>query len=343
MLRNGSGSQIVFEPIPEVEEILPYCSICCIACKTPAILERHIKFSELHSKELKKLEMKRNKLSVEPLSEVLDVAGGSLIKLLYSGSKLFYKTSDTMDITLYYHILHQCVEVIVSEYDGPHNRSGELKQRIYLDYNKLLQNIEHSVADMVQHRLHSKVDHSVGSVRHYSPRSVIATAVTSTKPTVTQELHDQVTQEVLVSFILNRIQIVPGATIADHPEVYFACNAMDAELIKPELPLPLNLVPVRISIKRKINNAVEISKAIEDVDSERTQLHEATDTAETLANAIFDGIYKQFHSVSVVNKSDKYRLKWQWAIRLVIRQLNVTKYTNRITEFEKKRNIKVNK
>ena len=145
-----------------------------------------------------------------------------------------------------------------------------------------------------------------------------------------------------MSFVLNRIQITPGATAQDHPEVHFACNALDNELIKPEQQVPIKLVPVTISIKRK-TNASDINKAMEEVDSERTQLHDATDTAETLANAIFDGIYNQFKTVSVVSKRDKYRRKWQWAVRLVIRQLNVAKNTNLIAKFENKRSIKERK
>ena len=97
----------------------PFCNACAMAFKSFPILDRHIKYSDIHSANVKKLEIAQNSNTAAVDSNTnIDEKRGKMVegrdyKLLYYGSKFFWKCQETVDIYIYHHILTNCLEIIV--------------------------------------------------------------------------------------------------------------------------------------------------------------------------------------------------------------------------------------
>lgn len=104
----------------------------------------------LHASNLKKLQQS----SIDAVSEESEpkptepssLEPSSRCRVMYTGTKFFWKTQDNIDIHIYYHIDSKCIEVI--SYEGKANT--ELP-RIYLNESLLIQLIgEESVMERVR-------------------------------------------------------------------------------------------------------------------------------------------------------------------------------------------------
>lgn len=96
-----------------------------MAFKSFPALDRHVKYSDLHSKNIAKLgptiETNTNNNSNTDIPEVDSKAEaekrgkmveGKDFRLLYYGSKFFWKCKETIDIYIYYHTPNNCLELI---------------------------------------------------------------------------------------------------------------------------------------------------------------------------------------------------------------------------------------
>lgn len=118
----------------------PYCKICQMAFKSETFLERHIKFSDLHAQNVKKKEkLDEAAKNGAPAPALFPdrlaprQVEGEHFKMLYTGSKFFWRTQESIDLHFYLHILPHTIEII--SYDT--TKSKELN-RVYLDYSTLL-------------------------------------------------------------------------------------------------------------------------------------------------------------------------------------------------------------
>ena len=90
-----------------------------MAFKSFPILDRHIKYSDIHSANVKKLEMAVNcNTTVVNTKANIDENRGKMVegrdyKLLYYGSKFFWKCKETVDVYIYHQIVPNCLEIIV--------------------------------------------------------------------------------------------------------------------------------------------------------------------------------------------------------------------------------------
>jgi hypothetical protein len=101
----------------------PFCVVCQMAFKSPAFLERHVKYSDIHTRNLK---IQAEAAQSRELNDFALPSFGSTpstkftpkqiegqhYKCLYTGSKLFWRTQETVDLNFYHHILAHTVEVI---------------------------------------------------------------------------------------------------------------------------------------------------------------------------------------------------------------------------------------
>ena len=71
-----------------------------------------------------------------PAKQLTAQEEGTHYRLLYSGAKLFWRTSTNIDLDIYIHVIAHCVEII--PFDSI--KAKELN-RIYLDYTKALESI----------------------------------------------------------------------------------------------------------------------------------------------------------------------------------------------------------
>jgi hypothetical protein len=118
----------------------PFCPICHMTFKSIPFLERHIKYSDLHLKAVQKLNpvpTENLEVNVPAVVEESQVEGIHY-KLLYTGSKLFWRTQETIDFDIFHHLALTTIEIIA------HNsfKGGEVN-RLYLDYAAVSRIVEH--------------------------------------------------------------------------------------------------------------------------------------------------------------------------------------------------------
>ena len=119
----------------------PYCDICAMAFKSPAFLERHIKFSDIHQR---KIAVAENSAVVVADTVPEKALEGIDYKLIYSGTKLFWRTREEMDVSFYFHLKPSIVEIISHDLQ----RNKDFK-RIYMNHSVLLDLLQSSLESQV--------------------------------------------------------------------------------------------------------------------------------------------------------------------------------------------------
>jgi len=119
----------------------PYCDICAMAFKSPAFLERHIKFSDIHQRNIAVAEDSAVIVANTVPEKALD---GIDYKLIYSGTKLFWRTREEMDVSFYFHLKPSIVEIISHDLQ----RNKDFK-RIYMNHSVLLNLLQSSLESQV--------------------------------------------------------------------------------------------------------------------------------------------------------------------------------------------------
>lgn len=129
----------------------PYCDICAMAFKSPAFLERHIKFSDIHQRNIAadaetstKVALLNNTVVTADTAVPQKALEGIDYKLIYSGTKLFWRTREEMDVSFYFHLKLSIVEIISHDLQ----RNKDFK-RIYMNHSVLLDLLQSSVERQV--------------------------------------------------------------------------------------------------------------------------------------------------------------------------------------------------
>lgn len=119
----------------------PYCDVCAMAFKSPAFLERHIKFSDIHQRNIAVAENSAVVVADTVPEKALE---GIDYKLIYSGTKLFWRTREEMDVSFYFHLKPSIVEIISHDLQ----RNKDFK-RIYMNHSVLLDLLQSSLESQV--------------------------------------------------------------------------------------------------------------------------------------------------------------------------------------------------
>ena len=208
----------------------PYCKICQMAFKSETFLERHIKFSDLHAQNVKKKEKldEAAKSGAPPPSLVPDRLAprqveGEHFKMLYTGSKFFWRTQESIDLHFYLHVLPHTIEII--SYDT--TKSKELN-RVYLDYSTLLDIVIDSTkanSSMQREMARKKeAEEDTDMNGENSPNAPNAAAAPSFgsgklsgisgKMTVNLRTDEDAQRTALTTYILQRLQVQAASTSA---------------------------------------------------------------------------------------------------------------------------------
>lgn len=295
----------------------PYCNLCQMAFKSEAFLQRHVKFSDLHIQNVKKQQANNNESAAaavapaptvstpppdpkpkeNPLQDGLLVAVASQIeglhfKMLYTGSKFFWRTQDNVDLHFFHHILPDVIEIV--SYDCV---KGKEMNRLYLDYG--------CAWDNARHNYHKNTHDANPIMEEESKRQILTTYIL---------------QRLQLSTVSNQI-----AAITDHGApvgstgMCFAKLSGDEKDRSPVLEKPpIVLVPVVVTRRRR-TNAEEIEATISSLADDRKALSEATGMAERIANLVYSSA-NQIAAKKWWTDFNRPRKLWVWAIRRVIRQ-----------------------
>jgi hypothetical protein len=289
-----------------------------VAFKSKTFLERHRMYSDIHAyNERKKFgpkvdegedqaeEEEKKKKPIElvttlPLPSNNDPEGkqveGTHYKLLYQGSKLFWKNQKTYEIHIYHHILPHTLEVISFDV----GTFAEMP-RVYLDYTSTASNVEAPVdAALAERVTELSVDRFAKIDKEGLREDLLRNAITHF---VLQRLKQN---EISIEA---RESIVKGITFAH----------WDADKVNPiRTKVSSTLRPVKV-IRRRASSADEIDSQISNINSDIWAAQAYNKKAEKIANMVYDTVQdmqrkKWWHDESI----SPIQLKWIKATKRII-------------------------
>jgi hypothetical protein len=314
----------------------PFCDVCQMAFKSAAFLDRHIKYSDLHVKNVERKE--RGGKAAEDLSAKLHKAAsideerlaseaaelarllsepqteGKHYKLMYSGSKFFWRTQKNIDVDIYHHILPHVLEII--SFDPVKHKEST---RLYLNFT-------------IIHDLLAQVVST-----DFSEKLKVLTQDRFFTLTDEAALRESIFVQRVSTYILQRLQLDSSG---NKGELLYVPLSGDAEQQSPLLPAaPATLVPVSLTRRRRTSTE-EIEATINSIKLDRedigAHINRATDltkspgktskiaSAERVSNAVYTAVQymtskRWYHEVSAPKR------RFIHAARRVIRMNLVAK------------------
>ena len=252
----------------------PYCDLCKMAFKNKAFLERHIKYSNLHLQNEKLAKVTDGEPAQEEKhpdahhadnhpphvppphhehddSKQPEQEEGRDYRLLYSGSKFYWRTQHTVDFDIYHHFATKTIEII------PHNNTHQKEMnRIYLNYD--------SACQMIQEAVDTEVENRVKAV----------TNDRFAKAPDKQAIREDVLLQKLVTYLLSRLHFE-----ADDGHGKAKITALSQDSFPPDFlhaEHPAGLIPIKVTRRRR-STAEEIDETINIV-------HHSLNTASLLSS-----------------------------------------------------------
>lgn len=245
----------------------PFCTICQMAFKSIDFLDRHTKYSDLHTKNIERRDKKDSRVAEvfqkvavieeEPQAPVTRTESrqveGQHYKLLYTGSKFFWRSQKNIDVDIYLHILPHVIEVI--SFDPVKHREAS---RIYLNYYTIQDTLEQLVAGDLAEKLRE-----LAQDRFRNPEDESA-------------LRDQLLVQRVITYILQRLQLDSTGNLG---EMKYVQQYGDSDLQSPLMDsAPQILVPVSLTRRRR-TSAEEIEATINSISFDRTAIGAALNLA----------------------------------------------------------------
>lgn len=341
----------------------PYCDICKMAFKSLTFLDRHLKYSNLHQDNEKRLNefklqqaalalssqadkeneethngaqpmllspLPKGKVTKDNLLKKVIQEEGVHYRMLYSGNKFFWRYQQSIDIDMYHHFLANTVEII------PYYPLKHIElPRIYISYDMLLKQNE----KIINEELANKKKTIVKENKFHS-------IIDETK------LREEIALIKLVTFLLQRISFEPFVTNVSDANDRDKCTFMqlfgDEVYASPVVDkMPSILIPIHLSRRRR-STAEEIAQTMERLDHDHmvinanlqkaTHFAEQNDKAERIANVVYSAVtilYEKLQQRYLFQdnimkhppneKSLKYRYLWKKSISCTILQIEVQK------------------
>ena len=288
---------------------MPYCTTCKMAFKSEGLLHRHVKYSELHKKtvaaldELNTPQNNSGEGDINVRTSTPEVTRrqrasqkeGEDFKLLYYGSKFYWRTQDNIDLSFFHHILCDTIEVV--PYDVYKNRP---LARLYLDMA--------TCKKLVLSKENVKKDNKTSIMRDES-RKALTTAILARL-----HLHDVV-------------PVSDGAQSEPNRMIKFLPAATDDKGLNPLLKAaPAALIPRSVTHRRN-TSAEEVTAKLHDLKRDQAALSKATEKAEKVVNVI-NTFAKDLKSKSkALAAMSLPKRRWVMAIRRVLQINGVAKTT----------------
>lgn len=291
---------------------LPYCPLCAMAFKSVSVLERHIKYSDMHLKAVAAQTAQQAAKStveekvVEAPKAMPRQVEGQDYKLLYYGSKFFWRSQDNIDLSFFHHMACSIVEVV--PFDVYKNTELE---RLYFDLYAIHENIDGEVeAKLVELREKFKQDN-----KHDKFQSATF-----------NEVHEmaQLTRVALTTYILTRLQlhvvVNEGSRVTSQIRFQESTQSFSEKtpVLSPD-KVPKVLIPVSVTHRRNTSTE-EVKQKLTELADDQAALKSAISKAETIASMVhrFASIYSSRKQLLVYSIP---RRRWILAIKKVI-QIN---------------------
>jgi hypothetical protein len=294
----------------------------------------------LHASNLKKLEqssldsLAEEEAPAKP-SEPSSQEPSSRCRVIYTGTKFFWKTQDNIDIHLYSHLDTKCLEVIA--YEGKANT--ELP-RIYLSEQAVLETIgEEAIMERVRElqkdASNKRFKESLPPIQilfEEEKRITISSHIlshlqmTALDPTTVQPSstgQPYLTKKQLKYVILSDSGLSTTNTSEEQSTKSVPGPTLEQIVYSTR---PENVIPVYIA-RRRHTSEEEIKETLTDINSMQMDIRSMTQKAEKMANLVT----KASQTLTSGVKKRKWRkanlshwkIKWLWAIDFMIRRNRV--------------------
>ena len=306
---------------------LPYCNVCQMAFKSMSVLDRHTKYSEMHLKAVKRLEetaenaattSSNSATEVVPLPKALPrQVEGQDYKLLYSGSKFFWRTQDNIDLSFFHHLTCSVIEIV------PFNvyKNKEL-ERLYFDLGKIHAHIDPDVEEKI-----------VALRADFKDAQKTDKFQSQIFPEEQERL--QLTRLALTTYLLTRLhlqQVVPDKPVSTLTFIHSSLPSENGS--NPFLPEPPSiLIPVTV-VHRRNTSTEEVKQKINELEIDQKALRQNIQKAENIA-AMIHGFASIFGYRKRLMAMSLPRRRWILAVRKVIQIAAVTRTRARLEALEK--------
>jgi len=298
----------------------PYCDVCKTAFKSAGLLDRHIKYSELHAKNVVTAEAAAAAAAIEegirlsPDVQIRKTVEGQDYKMLYSGSKFFWRSQDNIDLTFFQHfamagVAHTTEVLEIVPFCPKYNKSFP---RVYLDMQTMTAVVK---ADLASAKLAQK-NKTVKS-KFTQPKSDDA----------------ELLRKTLTTAILGRLQLqdnavtVNGTGTSTGRAIAYCIGVTDKQEKSPLLDsAPPGLVPVSVTHRRNTSTE-EVKAKMADLKTSQAELAMATRRAENVINHVQSfskRVKKEFLARQAMSLPRK---RWVMAINRVLQINGVAKTT----------------
>jgi len=252
---------------------LPFCAVCQMAFKTMSALDRHVKYSNLHETTVAKKKAESDAAAAPKAQKNLSLLArqeeGKDFRLLYFGSKFFWRTQDNVDISFYQHIISHIIEVV--PFDVYKNKEME---RIYLDkfmIDTLLDEQVKTAVAMKKQGLHDE-----------EAKKKFTVNIIFDEDTEYAEMQRVLT----TTYILSRLQlqIVHTDTTkhAVHKLMFHTVSGDDVSKDPLLTHLPDHVVPVSVTHRRNTSSE-EVKAKMDDLASDQAALRASIGKAEKVS------------------------------------------------------------
>ena len=343
---NATQSEPVLSPLPDTVTVevnstenlsdhwdsvtqLPYCTVCQMAFKSVSVLDRHIKYSEMHLKAVKKAEGEASSSSSAAAEAEVPVLApipiprqveGQDYKLLYYGSKFFWRSQENIDFSFFHHIACSIIEVVPfdvyknKELERLYFELGLIHDRIDEDVEVRLEGLRRQfVLDNKTDKFQSKVFDEAGHRAQLMRQALTNYLLT--------RLH---LQQVMPDKPQTQIAFVESAAAAGDGKTGGTSAGVSIGGSSPLLAAPPSiLVPVSV-MHRRNTSTEEVKQKLSELASDQAALRASISKAETIAAMVhrFASLYaarKQLMTMSIP------RRRWVLAIRKTIQIIATNK------------------
>eukprot|EP00602_Paraphysomonas_sp_CaronLab_P002623 CAMPEP_0185019780 /NCGR_PEP_ID=MMETSP1103-20130426/2365_1 /TAXON_ID=36769 /ORGANISM="Paraphysomonas bandaiensis, Strain Caron Lab Isolate" /LENGTH=424 /DNA_ID=CAMNT_0027550261 /DNA_START=37 /DNA_END=1308 /DNA_ORIENTATION=+ len=274
----------------------PSCLICKMVFDTPQKLSKHEKYSSLHASNVKRLEESARK--AEEKDEPVKVATTSeeaptaRCRVLYTGSKYFWRSQDSFDLHIYLHHAPGCIEII--PYSSKTNK--ELP-RVYMDEKAL---VDYVGEETISNRVKAIQDENASK------------RFKSTLPS-TDILYEEEKRIVLSSHIVAHLQMDSAEDGSKLLRYVPSAPIFGAQVVLGSRPE--GLIPVFIA-RRRTSSEEEIKETMDDLENMQDEIRRMTEQAERMANLVTIGA-EGFSTAAAKRRQrlEKYsvpRRRWVW-------------------------------
>lgn len=246
----------------------PTCVICKMIFPSISKLDTHLKYSELHIRNVADLE--KAKQVAAPEEEVKPIESKApcvRCRELYSGSKFYWRTKDNIDFSLYLHLAENCIEVIPYK-----SATDDELPRLYFDERLI---VDYITEDVIRNNVEEKkltlpIDQPLPSddLLYENERRIAVSSHLVARLVLTEQTDDTGTKKLIT--------------------YNFTAPIHNAEAQNPLLSVPpQTLIPVKV-VRRRLSNSDEIATVLNEVSQMSADLEKSTQAAESTVSKLVD-------------------------------------------------------